>query len=60
MSRLKSGLKIRISPNPNHRPRRRTALLAVGALAAGLLLVSPQSASAANLIQNPGFETMRQ
>ncbi|MCX4577174.1 galactose oxidase early set domain-containing protein [Streptomyces sp. NBC_01571] len=39
------------------RPRRRTSLLAVAGLAAGLLLVSPQSASAANLVTNPGFET---
>ncbi|MFE2302094.1 galactose oxidase-like domain-containing protein [Streptomyces sp. NPDC059445] len=39
------------------RPRRRTALLAVTGLAAGLLLVSPQPASAANLVTNPGFET---
>ncbi|PAZ14934.1 galactose oxidase [Streptomyces sp. SA15] len=37
--------------------RRRTALIGVGALTAGLLLTSPQSASAANLIKNPGFET---
>ncbi|MEU8984195.1 galactose oxidase-like domain-containing protein [Streptomyces sp. NPDC048309] len=39
------------------RPRRRTSLLAVAGLAAGLLLVSPQPASAANLVKNPGFET---
>ncbi|MEV6016848.1 MULTISPECIES: galactose oxidase early set domain-containing protein [unclassified Streptomyces] len=39
------------------RPRRRTALLAVTGLAAGLLLVAPQPASAANLVTNPGFET---
>ncbi|MER5214147.1 galactose oxidase-like domain-containing protein [Streptomyces sp. NPDC002838] len=39
------------------RHRRRTALIGVGALTAGLLLTSPQSASAANLIKNPGFET---
>ncbi|WSS89624.1 galactose oxidase early set domain-containing protein [Streptomyces sp. NBC_01176] len=39
------------------RPRRSTSLLAVAGLAAGLLLVSPQSASAANLVTNPGFET---
>ncbi|MFF1814879.1 galactose oxidase-like domain-containing protein [Streptomyces sp. NPDC058251] len=39
------------------RPRRRTSLLAVVGLAAGLLLVSPQPASAANLVKNPGFET---
>ncbi|MGW0969516.1 galactose oxidase-like domain-containing protein [Streptomyces sp. NPDC002516] len=38
-------------------PRRRTTLLAVTGLAAGLLLVSPQPASAANLVTNPGFET---
>ncbi|WP_339135721.1 galactose oxidase early set domain-containing protein [Streptomyces sp. f51] len=38
-------------------PRRRTALLAVTGLAAGLLLVAPQPASAANLVTNPGFET---
>ncbi|KKD05396.1 galactose oxidase-like domain-containing protein [Streptomyces sp. WM6386] len=37
--------------------RRRTALLAVGALTAGLLLTAPQPASAANLIKNAGFET---
>ncbi|WAU85226.1 galactose oxidase early set domain-containing protein [Streptomyces sp. Qhu-G9] len=41
---------------PN-RPRRRTTLLAVGALTSGLLLSVPQSASAANLVKNPGFET---
>ncbi|MFF4351581.1 galactose oxidase-like domain-containing protein [Streptomyces sp. NPDC001530] len=39
------------------RPRRRTSLLAVASLAAGLLLISPQPASAANLVKNPGFET---
>ncbi|MER6677066.1 galactose oxidase early set domain-containing protein [Streptomyces sp. NPDC000983] len=39
------------------RHRRRTALIAVGTLTAGLLLTTPQSASAANLVQNPGFET---
>ncbi|MGW5176385.1 galactose oxidase-like domain-containing protein [Streptomyces sp. NPDC004082] len=39
------------------RPRRRTSLLAVAGLAAGLLLVSPQPAAAANLVKNPGFET---
>ncbi|MEU2711138.1 galactose oxidase early set domain-containing protein [Streptomyces sp. NPDC007205] len=38
------------------RYRRRTALVGVGALTAGLLLTSPQSAEAANLIKNPGFE----
>ncbi|MGW0369607.1 galactose oxidase-like domain-containing protein [Streptomyces coeruleorubidus] len=37
--------------------RRRTALVGVGALTAGLLLTAPQPASAANLIRNPGFET---
>lgn len=37
--------------------RRRTALLAVTGLTAGLLLTSPQPASAANLVANPGFET---
>ncbi|MFJ9864404.1 galactose oxidase-like domain-containing protein [Streptomyces sp. NPDC101165] len=37
--------------------RRRTALVGVGALTAGLLLTSPQSAVAANLVKNPGFET---
>ncbi|MGW7264114.1 galactose oxidase-like domain-containing protein [Streptomyces sp. NPDC054842] len=37
--------------------RRRTSLLAVTGLAAGLLLVSPQPAAAANLVKNPGFET---
>ncbi|WP_369248858.1 galactose oxidase-like domain-containing protein [Streptomyces sp. R41] len=39
------------------RPRRRTSLLAVVGLAAGMLLISPQPASAANLVKNPGFET---
>ncbi|MFJ9583092.1 galactose oxidase-like domain-containing protein [Streptomyces acidicola] len=39
------------------RPTRRTSLLGVGALAAGLLLAVPQPASAANLVRNPGFET---
>ncbi|MGW6908320.1 galactose oxidase-like domain-containing protein [Streptomyces sp. NPDC054940] len=39
------------------RSGRRTALLAVVGLTGGLLLTSPQSASAANLIKNPGFET---
>ncbi|WP_405588141.1 galactose oxidase-like domain-containing protein [Streptomyces sp. NBC_01092] len=39
------------------RSRPRTALLAVLGLTGGLLLTSPQSASAANLIKNPGFET---
>ncbi|MEV7387796.1 MULTISPECIES: galactose oxidase-like domain-containing protein [unclassified Streptomyces] len=37
--------------------RRRTALLGVGALTAGLLLAAPQPAQAANLVTNPGFET---
>ncbi|MEV6496093.1 galactose oxidase-like domain-containing protein [Streptomyces prunicolor] len=37
--------------------RRRTAFVGVGALTAGLLLTSPQSAEAANLVVNPGFET---
>ncbi|XUL90702.1 galactose oxidase-like domain-containing protein [Streptomyces galilaeus] len=37
--------------------RRRTALVGVGTLTAGLLLTSPQSAEAANLVLNPGFET---
>ncbi|MEV5531375.1 galactose oxidase-like domain-containing protein [Streptomyces prunicolor] len=37
--------------------RRRTAFVGVGALTAGLLLTSPQSAEAANLVINPGFET---
>ncbi|MEU6771137.1 galactose oxidase early set domain-containing protein [Streptomyces sp. NPDC046759] len=37
--------------------RRRTALVGVGALTAGLLLTAPQPAEAANLIKNPGFET---
>ncbi|MGK9460918.1 galactose oxidase-like domain-containing protein [Streptomyces sp. G6] len=37
--------------------RRTSALLAVSALTGGLLLTAPQSASAANLITNPGFET---
>ncbi|MFF4358517.1 galactose oxidase-like domain-containing protein [Streptomyces sp. NPDC001604] len=40
-----------------NRFRRRTALVGVGALTAGLLLTSPQSAEAANLVKNPGFET---
>ncbi|MER6346687.1 galactose oxidase early set domain-containing protein [Streptomyces sp. NPDC001595] len=39
------------------RSRRRSALVAVMGLATGLLLTSPQPASAANLIRNPGFET---
>ncbi|MFI7339881.1 galactose oxidase-like domain-containing protein [Streptomyces sp. NPDC050085] len=39
------------------RTTRRTALLGVTTLAAGLLLAVPQPASAANLIKNPGFET---
>ncbi|GAA5028438.1 hypothetical protein GCM10023335_66360 [Streptomyces siamensis] len=39
------------------RPSRTTSLLAVAGLAAGLLLVAPQPASAANLVTNPGFET---
>ncbi|MET8247700.1 galactose oxidase early set domain-containing protein [Streptomyces sp. NPDC005202] len=37
--------------------RRRTALVGVGALTAGLLLTAPQPAEAANLVKNPGFET---
>ncbi|MFE2063576.1 galactose oxidase-like domain-containing protein [Streptomyces sp. NPDC059467] len=37
--------------------RRRTALLGVGALTAGLLLAAPQPAQAANLVTDPGFET---
>ena len=37
--------------------RRRTAFLAVAGLTGGLLLTSPQPASAANLIKNSGFET---
>ncbi|GAA2286707.1 hypothetical protein GCM10010234_27780 [Streptomyces hawaiiensis] len=40
-----------------NRRRRSTAFLAVAGLTAGLLLTAPQSASAANLIKNPGFET---
>ncbi|CAM5492860.1 hypothetical protein SALBM311S_11404 [Streptomyces alboniger] len=39
------------------RHRRRSALLAVAGLTGGLLLASPQPASAANLVKNPGFET---
>ncbi|MEU2063080.1 galactose oxidase early set domain-containing protein [Streptomyces sp. NPDC013455] len=39
------------------RHRRRTALVGVGALTVGLLLTTPQSAAAANLVKNPGFET---
>jgi hypothetical protein len=57
MSHSRGRFGLRRSPGPLPRTRRSTALLAVGALAAGLLLVSPQSASAANLVQNPGFET---
>lgn len=37
--------------------RRRTAFLGVGTLTVGLLLTAPQSAEAANLVLNPGFET---
>ncbi|ANP49123.1 hypothetical protein J2Z21_002279 [Streptomyces griseochromogenes] len=37
--------------------RRRTALVGVGALTAGLLLTAPQPAEAANLVKNPGFES---
>ncbi|MEU7320485.1 galactose oxidase early set domain-containing protein [Streptomyces griseoviridis] len=37
--------------------RRRTALVGVGALTAGLLLTAPQQAAAANLVVNAGFET---
>ncbi|MFF6875783.1 galactose oxidase-like domain-containing protein [Streptomyces sp. NPDC012474] len=37
--------------------RRTTALLSVAGLTSSLLLTAPQSASAANLIKNPGFET---
>ncbi|MFJ5261189.1 galactose oxidase-like domain-containing protein [Streptomyces sp. NPDC088387] len=37
--------------------RRTTALVAVAGLTGALLLTAPQSASAANLITNPGFET---
>ncbi|WP_217241301.1 galactose oxidase-like domain-containing protein [Streptomyces sp. AC555_RSS877] len=40
-----------------NRHRRRSALLAVAGLTGGLLLTSPQPASAANLVKNPGFET---
>ncbi|MEV5430040.1 galactose oxidase-like domain-containing protein [Streptomyces sp. NPDC052701] len=40
-----------------NRRRGRTALLTVAALTGSLLLASPPSASAANLIRNPGFET---
>ncbi|GAA3829457.1 hypothetical protein GCM10022403_073360 [Streptomyces coacervatus] len=36
---------------------RRTALVGVGALTAGLLLTTPQPAEAANLVKNAGFET---
>ncbi|MFE2305401.1 galactose oxidase-like domain-containing protein [Streptomyces sp. NPDC059411] len=41
------------------RPGWRAALLAVGAMTAGLLLTAPQQASAGppNLLTNPGFET---
>ncbi|WP_330298269.1 galactose oxidase-like domain-containing protein [Streptomyces sp. NBC_00503] len=41
------------------RAGRRAALLAVGAMTAGLLLTAPQQASAGppNLLTNPGFET---
>ena len=38
------------------RSRRRTALLAVMGLTGALLLSAPPSASAANLVKNPGFE----
>ncbi len=37
--------------------RRTTVVLAVGALTTGLLLAAPESASAADLVKNPGFET---
>ncbi|MDX3516635.1 galactose oxidase-like domain-containing protein [Streptomyces scabiei] len=57
MSHPRGRLGLRRGPGPLPRIRRSTALLSAGALAAGLLLVSPQSASAANLVQNPGFET---
>ncbi|MGV9233884.1 galactose oxidase-like domain-containing protein [Streptomyces nigra] len=40
------------------RSRTRTALLAVMGLTGGLLLTTPQPASAANLVKNPGFETV--
>ena len=39
------------------RSGRRAALVAVMGLTGGLLLTTPQPASAANLIRNPGFET---
>ncbi len=44
---------------PKGRRRRRQAMLAVGAMTAGLLISVPQQASAGppNLISNPGFET---
>lgn len=43
---------------PPARPGRRTALLGVVAMAAGLLLAVPQPATAGpNLVKNPGFET---
>lgn len=50
---------LRTSGRPRARAtaRRRTALVGVGALTVGLVLVSPQPASAANLVLNPGFET---
>lgn len=50
-------MTIRVRPGLRLRPGRRTSLLAVGALACGMLLAVPQPASAANLVKNPGFET---
>ncbi|MPY50302.1 DUF1929 domain-containing protein [Streptomyces sp. K1PN6] len=50
-------MRVRVGPKLRMRPTRRTSLLGVGALAAGLLLAVPQPASAANLVKNPGFET---
>ncbi|MFD7546944.1 galactose oxidase-like domain-containing protein [Streptomyces sp. NPDC059816] len=49
----------RVRPAPRARTvrRRRTALLGVVTMVAGLLLATPQTAAAANLLTNPGFET---
>ncbi|MFJ6568175.1 galactose oxidase-like domain-containing protein [Streptomyces sp. NPDC091292] len=52
-TRVRSGVRTRFRLGG----RRTAALAGVAALTAGLLLTSPQSASAANLIKNPGFET---
>ncbi|MFF2845236.1 galactose oxidase-like domain-containing protein [Streptomyces sp. NPDC058001] len=52
-ARVRSGVRVRF----RFGGRRAAAFLGVSALTAGLLLTSPQSASAANLVKNPGFET---